>query len=86
MGKTIYQLLNDVETDFSEYENAELTSGEKDHFKTKILMEVKNMKAEEKKRNRKNWKKAVGVAAAFSVVAGAAGIAANPVLDRKSVV
>lgn len=48
MGKTIYQLLNDVETDFSEYENAELTSGEKDHFKTKILMEVKNMKAEEK--------------------------------------
>ena len=72
MGKTIYQLLNDVKTDFSEYENAELTSGEKDHFKTKILMEVKNMKAEEKKRNRKNWKKAVGVAAAFAVVAGAA--------------
>lgn len=83
MGKTIYQLLNDVETDFSEYENAELTSGEKDHFKTKILMEVKNMKAEEKKRNRKNWKKAVGVAAAFSVVAGAAGIAANPVFAKQ---
>lgn len=83
MGKTIYQLLNDVETDFSEYENTELTSDEKDHFKTKILAEVKNMKADEKKRNRKNWKKAAGMAAAFAVLAGTAGIAANPVLAKQ---
>lgn len=86
MGKTIYQLLNDVETDFSEYEIAELTSEEKDYFKRKILMEVKGMKAEEKKKNRRNWKKraeAAGVAAAFVIVAGAAGIAANPVLAKQ---
>ena len=87
MAKTIYQLLNDVETDFSEYENVELTPEEKDCFKSKILMEVKSMKAEERKKNRRNWKKAAGVAgvaAAFVIVAGAAGIAANPVLAKQS--
>lgn len=86
MAKTIYQLLNDVETDFSEYENVELTPEEKDCFKSKILMEVKSMKAEERKKNRRNWKKAAGVAgvaAAFVIVAGTAGIAANPVLAKQ---
>ena len=86
MAKTIYQLLNDVETDFSEYENTELSSVEKEYFKSKILMEVKGMKAEEKKKNRRNWKKAAGVAgmaAAFAIVVGAAGIAVNPVLAKQ---
>jgi len=83
MGKTIYQLLNDVETDFSEYENVELTSQEKAYFKSEILMEVKNMKAEEKRNKKNNWKKVIGVAAAFAIVTGAAGIAVNPVLAKQ---
>ena len=84
MEKTIYQLLNEVETDFTEYEQVELSSEEKDYYKQKILMEVKNMKDNTKNNsNKKIWKKAVGIAAACAVVAGAAGTAVNPVLAKQ---
>ncbi len=84
MEKTIYQLLNEVETDFTEYEQVELSSEEKDYYKQKILMEVKDMKDNTKNNgNKKIWKKAVGIAAACAVVVGAAGTAANPVLAKQ---
>ena len=84
MEKTIYQLLNEVETDFTEYGQVELSSEEKDYYKQKILMEVKNMKDNTKNNsNKKIWKKAVGIAAACAVVAGAAGTAVNPVLAKQ---
>ena len=60
MEKTIYQLLNEVETDFTEYEQVELFSEEKDYYKQKILMEVKDMKDNTKNNgNKKIWKKAI---------------------------
>ena len=37
MKKNIYQLLNEVETDFREYEQTELSSREKDYHKQKVL-------------------------------------------------
>ena len=84
MEKTIYQLLNEVETDFTEYGQVELSSEEKDYYKQKILMEVKDMKDNTKNNgNKKIWKKAVGIAAACAVVVGAAGTAANPVLAKQ---
>ena len=84
MQKTIYQLLNEVETDFTEYEQVELSSEEKDYYKQKILMEVKDMKDNTKNNgNKKIWKKAVGIAAACAVAVGAAGTAANPVLAKQ---
>lgn len=84
MQKTIYQLLNEVETDFTEYEQVELSSEEKDYYKQKILMEVKDMKDNTKNNgNKKIWKKAVGIAAACAVVVGAAGTVANPVLAKQ---
>ena len=44
MKKSIYQLLNEVETDFREYEQAELSSREKEYHKQKFLMEVNESK------------------------------------------
>lgn len=82
MGKTIYQLLNEVETDFDEYKQTELSPLEKDTYKHQILTEVKNMKMEERKKG-KNWKKAAACAAACVVVAGAVALAANPVAAKQ---
>lgn len=86
MDKTIYQLLNEVETDFLEYEKTELSLEEKERMKTKILMEVKDMKAKNRKEKRKGSKKAaamVGMAAAAAVVIGAVGAVSNPVLAKQ---
>ncbi len=57
MKKNIYQLLNEVETDFREYEQTELSSREKDYHKQKVLMEVRRMGNKENK-NKKGrvWK------------------------------
>lgn len=83
MRKNIYQLLNEVETDFREYEQTELSSWEKDYHKQKVLMEVRRMENKAKKnKNRKVWKVAAGVAAACAVTVGAASIA-NPVLAEE---
>lgn len=83
MSKNIYQLLNEVETDFREYEQTELSSWEKDYHKQKVLMEVRKMENKAKKnKNRKVWKVAAGVAAACAVTVGAASIA-NPVLAEE---
>lgn len=79
--KTVYQLLNEVETDFTEYEKVELSSEETDYYKQKILAEVKNMKRN--KLNKRKWIKGAGIAAAVAVVFGAAGIASNPVLAEQ---
>ena len=43
MANNIYGLLNEIETDFSEYEEIELSSKEKEKHKQRILMEVKRM-------------------------------------------
>ena len=51
MAKNIYGLLNEIETDFSEYETIELSSKEKERHKQRILMEVKRM--EKRKENKK---------------------------------
>ena len=71
MKKNIYQLLNEVETDFREYEQTELSSREKDYHKQKVLMEVRRMGNKENK-NKKGrvWKAAAGMAAACAVAVG----------------
>lgn len=85
MKKTIYQLLNEVETDFSEYERTEMSMEEKEHYKQKVLAEVKNMKKNNwnGKWNRRKWIKGAGIAAAVAVAFGAVGIASNPVLAEE---
>lgn len=83
MEKTIYELLNEVETDFEEYERTELSSEEKDTYKRRILAEVKNMKMEERSKKRKVWQRAAGLAAACAVVIGGVVLAANPVLAEQ---
>lgn len=83
MDKTIYQLLNEVETDFEEYERAELSLEEKDTYKRRILAEVKSMKVEERSKKRKVWQRAAGLAAACAVVIGGVVLAANPVLAEQ---
>ena len=85
MKKTVYQLLNEVETDFTEYEKVELSSEETDYYKQKILAEVKNMKRNNwnNKSNKRKWIKGAGIAAALAVAFGAAGIASNPVLAEQ---
>ncbi len=82
MANNIYGLLNEIETDFNEYEEIELSSKEKEKHKQRILMEVKRMnkRNENKKENRKTrvWKTAAGAAAACVIPVGAFSIA-NPV-------
>lgn len=48
----IYEMLNDAEIDLKEYEVEELSSEEKERYKTRIRMEVKRMNMET--RNKKN--------------------------------
>ena len=48
----IYEMLNDAEIDLNEYEVEELSSEEKERYKTRIRMEVKRMNMET--RNKKN--------------------------------
>lgn len=83
MKKNIYQLLNEVETDFREYEQTELSSREKDYHKQKVLMEVRRMGNKENK-NKKGrvWKAAAGMAAACAVAVGVTSLA-NPVLAKE---
>ncbi len=82
MANNIYGLLNEIETDFSEYEEIELSSKEKEKHKQRILMEVKRMnkRNENRKENKKAraWKMAAGAAAACVVTVGAFSIV-NPV-------
>lgn len=78
MKKTIYQLLNDVETDFSKYEQDELSVLEKDRHKQTVLREVKRMK----NKKMKAWKIAAGAAAACAVTIGTVSLA-NPVFANE---
>lgn len=78
MKKTIYQLLNDVETDFSKYEQDELSVLEKDRHKQTVLREVKRMK----NKKMKAWKIAAGAAAACAVTVGTVSLA-NPVFANE---
>lgn len=83
MKKNIYQLLNEVETDFREYEQAELPSREKEYHKQRFLMEVKRMnKMNRRDKNKKAWKIAAGMAAACVLTVGVTSIA-NPVLAKE---
>lgn len=78
MKKTIYQLLNDVETDFSKYEQDELSVLEKNRHKQTVLREVKRMK----NKKMKAWKIAAGAAAACAVTVGTVSLA-NPVFANE---
>lgn len=78
MKKTIYQLLNDVETDFSKYEQDELSVLEKNRHKQTVLREVKRMK----NKKMKAWKIAAGAAAACAVTIGTVSLA-NPVFANE---
>ena len=50
MAKNIYRLLNEVGTDFREYEEIELSSEDKERQKQRILMEVKRMEKRTEKK------------------------------------
>ena len=50
----IYEMLNDAEIDLNEYEVEELSSEEKERYKTRIRMEVKRMNRETKNKKNKN--------------------------------
>lgn len=78
MKKTIYQLLNDVETDFGKYEQDELSVQEKDRHKQTVLREVKRMK----NNKRKAWKIVAGTAAACAAMIGTVSLA-NPVFANE---
>ncbi len=82
MAKNIYRLLNEVGTDFREYEEIELSSEDKERQKQRILMEVKRMEKRTEKKNRKTWKAAAGAAAACVITVGAFGLA-NPVQAKE---
>ena len=83
MGKSIYSLLNEIETDFSEYETVEFSEEEKKRHKQKVLQEVRNMgnKRTQAGKRSKIWKTAAGAAAACALVVTAAG-AANPAFAK----
>ena len=53
----IYEMLNDAEIDLNEYEVEELSSEEKERYKTRIRMEVKRMNRETKNKKNKNMRK-----------------------------
>ena len=92
MEKNIYGLLNEVKTDLTEYEAAELSSQELEQHKQRIMMEVKNMEHRfgrkgnfgqaEGRRKSKVWTKAAGVAAACVIAIGGVA-AANPVFAKE---
>ena len=50
----IYEMLNDAEIDLNEYEVEELSSEEKERYKTRIRMEVKRMNMETRNKKNKN--------------------------------
>ena len=71
----IYEMLNDAEIDLKEYEVEELSSEEKERYKTRIRMEVKRMNREtkNKKNKNKNMRKiAAGMAACLLYTSDAA--------------
>lgn len=56
----IYEMLNDAEIDLNEYEVEELSSEEKERYKTRIRMEVKRMNMETRNKKNKNIRKNCG--------------------------
>lgn len=82
MSKNIYQLLNEVGTDFREYEQVELSSAEKERHKQRILMEVRRMGYKKENKRNRIWKAAAGMAAACAVAVGVMSLA-NPVLAKE---
>lgn len=77
MEKNIYRLLNEVETDFNEYEEIELSSEEKERHKQRVLMEVKRMRrrAEKDYKKHSTWKKTAAAAAVCAITIGTVGLA-----------
>ena len=55
----IYEMLNDAEIDLNEYEVEELSSEEKERYKTRIRMEVKRMNMETRNKKNKNIRKII---------------------------
>ncbi len=70
--KNIYELLNDVETDFLEYEIVELSMNDKQKAKDQVLKEARNMKTgfNKNKNIRKQIAKAAAIVCAFVVTVG----------------
>lgn len=83
MEKKLYELLNEMELDVTEYEDMEWSSAEKEAAKQRILRKVRKMGTYTKKKKRKNgkWKIAAGAAAACALLVGAVGLA-NPILAK----
>ncbi len=81
MAKNIYELLNEVEMDFTEYEDLKLSPLEKESAKQRILREVNRMENRTKKSRKKSmvWQIAAGTAAACALIVTAIGVA-NPTL------
>ena len=78
----IYEMLNDAEIDLKEYEVEELSSEEKERYKTRIRMEVKRMNMETRNKKNKNIRKiAAGMAAACAVAVGVAGFSNSALAD-----
>lgn len=78
----IYEMLNNAEIDLNEYEVEELSSEEKERYKTRIRMEVKRMNRETKNKKNKNIRKiAAGMAAACAVAVGVAGFSNSALAD-----
>ena len=78
----IYEMLNDAEIDLNEYEVEELSSEEKERYKTRIRMEVKRMNMETRNKKNKNIRKiAAGMAAACAVAVGVAGFSNSALAD-----
>ncbi len=76
--KNIYELLNEVETDYMEYEEEETSREEMEAHKGRVRQKVRQAEKEARaKKRKKAWKIAAGMAAAAVVAIGAAG-AANP--------
>ena len=83
MEKKLYELLNEMELDVTEYEDMEWSSAEKEAAKQRVLRKVRKMGTYTKKKERKNgkWKIAAGAAAACALLVGAFGVA-NPIVAK----
>ncbi len=75
MEEKIYDLLNDVKTDFSEYDNQMLSSDEARQIEKRLLQEVRKMKVNKRKQAyTKTRKSGKGIRAAVAAAAACAAV------------
>lgn len=83
MDKRICDLLNDVEINFSEYEEEELSHSEKKRLKKRVLGEVRNMKKYSHMNGKKSGWKLAGAAAAACMAVSVIAVGSNPAAARQ---